>query len=168
MQAMNPHKKAFCDQANDMVWRWLNARLVQRSAKPLPKATKQVRLASEVPTENAEYGLVLLLMSGLVMRPHAKGAIPLLVGNGESVRDVVGSIRQLKVVDRTLTGQIVFASDTQAEKLWKDGHLDASNLVLNYLIERSTRIPKGTAFRGFDGPFLVAESWVPLSARFTV
>lgn len=161
---MTPYKKAFCDKANDMVWRWLNARLVQRSAMPLPKSSRQVRLASEVPTTNDEYGPVLLRMEGMTLRPHAKGAVPLLAGDDSTVRNVVGSIRQLKIIERQLVGQIVFASGTQSEKLWQD----ASNLVLKFTIESGLRIPEGTAYRGYDGPFLVAESWVPLSARFVV
>ena len=87
-------------------------------------------------------------MAGLIMRQHAKGAVPLLVGDGSTVRDIIGSIRQLKVIDRQLFGSIMFASDPAAKAVaakWQDGHVDVSNLVLDFQVEQGTKIPKGTS-----------------------
>lgn len=87
------------------------------------------------------------------MRQHAKGAVPLLVGDGFTVRDIIGSIRQLKVIDRQPFGSITFASDPAAKAVaakWQDGHVDVSNLVLDFQVEQGTKIPKGTAYRGYD------------------
>ncbi len=90
-----------------------------------------------------------------------------MVGDGSTVRDIIGSIRQLKVIDRQPFGSITFASDPAAKAVaakWQDGHVDVSNLVLDFQVEQGTKIPKGTAYLGYDGPLIVGESWTPISA----
>ena len=101
------------------------------------------------------------------MRQHAKGAVSRLVGDGSTVRDLIGSIPQLNVIDLQPFGSITFASDPVAKAVAakrQDGHVGVSNLVLDFQVEQGTKIPKGTAYPGYDGPFLVGESWTPISA----
>lgn len=114
----------------------MNARLIQRAKKPT-KPSKRVRVAYEIPVEHSECGSVLLLMAGLTMRQHAKCAVPLLVGDGSTVRDIIGSIRQLNVIDRQLFGSITFASDPAASST-------------TMLLESNHRLANGVPFFGLD------------------
>ncbi len=109
----------------------------------------------------------MLLTAGLTVRQHAKGAVSRLVGDGSTVQDIIGSIPQLDVIDLQPLGSITFANDPVAKAVaakWQDGHVCVSSRVLDFQVEQGTNIPKGTAYLGYDGPFLVGESWTPISA----
>lgn len=89
--------------------------------------------------------------------------IPLMAGSENSVRNIVGSCRHMRVDSRTFRGELTWASD-QAAVRYRES-VDAGHLAfeLNTVILEELEIRAGESFRGFTGPMLLASKWQPLS-----
>ncbi len=89
--------------------------------------------------------------------------IPLMAGSENSVRNIVGSCRHMRVDSGTFRGELAWASDDAAVRYRES--VDAGHLAyeLNIAIQEETEIRAGESYRGFTGPMLLASKWTPLS-----
>lgn len=110
----------------------------------------------------------ILLMEGFEQRENHT-SIPLLLSpKADTVRNIVGSIRSMRVVDNQLLGVIYFASDAKAQAIEgkvRDGHL--TNLELTTQPLDGVRIDRGQVWRGLTGPCNAITRWFPIYANFT-
>ncbi len=84
----------------------------------------------EIRPNSSKPVIEILLMSGMVFRRDGFKQIPLLDG-GASVRNLVGSIRGLRVVNRSLVGEVHFArsaASKRVEALFDDDHFSEFRL----------------------------------------
>ena len=124
---------------------------------------KSIRIANEDPITHPQHGRVLLYMAGMKLRSGRKAAIPLTI-DSQTVRGIVGSLRNLSVIGRELFGSIQFASDKASQVWalrWSDGFIDLANLRLDFELLDAERVPAGRSCRGEVGPFVLARSWSP-------
>ena len=149
--------------------------LALRSARVERKATTErprVVLATEAAVKRqTPTGIVdeVLLMAGIVWR-YGPPRIPLLAGDESSVRNIVGSVRNLRVLERQLVGDIYFASDPQAQSVaskFADGFLTSVEVI--HAPVEILDIPAGrTSDYGgisLSGPAALIVRWRPLHAR---
>jgi hypothetical protein len=165
MQTATPMRQQFCDRASQMVWDLLNSRLIQRAASKTKPS--QVKLAAELPFEHKEYGRTLLLLDGLRMRPYSKGRIPLMFGDENTVRGIVGSVLAMTTIERVLYGEVQFASDPDAQAIaqrWNAGEL-SHEVEFEFSIDDGKKVGPDQSFFGFKGPFLVGKTWSPVCVR---
>jgi len=103
-----------------------------------------------------------LLASGLRIVP---ASVPFLDAHDRStVADILGSVRAIKRGARDVSGQIVFAETSEAERamdLVAQGHLTA--VSVGYSVEEETFVPAGkrqtVAGREYVGPVAVVTAW---------
>lgn len=137
--------------------------------RSLAVRAKSLRIANEDPISHPQHGRVLLFMGGMKLRNGRKAAIPLTI-NSETVRGIVGSMRNLSVIDRALFGTIQFASDKASQvwaKRWSDGFFGLDNLRLDFEILEGERVPAGRSCRGEVGPFVLGRRWSPTCVVIT-
>jgi len=111
-----------------------------------------------------------LLMDGVVLRTNQQ-QMPIVDSHNDStVRNILGSIRSLKVIDGELHGEPVFASDADAQLVRQrmdEGHI--TDFSITALPLESKFIPHGQSFttnRGavIDGPAVIHLRWQPHNA----
>lgn len=160
------YKQAYAANAERLIWRALNSSLLIRRSQAKTSGS-MVLLASEVPFEHEAYGRVLLEMSGFATRPHSRGTIPLTI-QGDSVRGVVGSFRDIRIAERCLYAKPVFASDAGAQAVarkWSDGHIPMEAVALDFTIAEALEVSSGDEYSGWSGPLTVATRWSPIAVR---
>lgn len=111
-----------------------------------------------------------LLMDGVVLRTNQQ-QMPIVDSHDDStVRNILGSIRGLKVIDGELHGEPVFASDPEAQLVCQrmnEGHI--TDFSITALPLESKFIPHGQSFttaRGavIQGPAVIHLRWQPHNA----
>ncbi len=166
MQAATTERQFLCDVASKMIWQLLNGRTIKRAA--VKTKPSQVRLAAEIPFDHHAYGKVLLDLGGMRLREHAKGRVPLVYGDPNTVRSIVGSVLGLVVVERVLYGEVTFASDAKAQEVandWNAGAL-SHDVSLEFSIDAGKQVGARQSYFGFPGPFQVATEWAPIAVFF--
>ena len=141
----------------------------------MTKGVTDVVVATEQPVRryDEERGYVInevLLMEGVVLRTNQQ-QMPIVDSHDDStVRNILGSIRGLQVVNGELHGQPVFASDADAQLVRQrmdEGHI--TDFSITALPIESLFIPHGKSFttsRGavIDGPAIIHTRWQPHNA----
>ena len=111
-----------------------------------------------------------LLMEGVVMRSGMQ-QMPIVDSHDDkTVRNILGSIRELQVINGELHGQPVFASDEEAQVIRQrmdEGHI--TDFSITALPIESLFIPHGQSYttqRGavIDGPAVIHVRWQPHNA----
>ena len=134
-----------------------------------------VVVATEQPVRryDEERGYVInevLLMEGVVLRTNQQ-QMPIVDSHDDStVRNILGSIRGLKVINGELHGEPVFASDPDAQLVRQrmdEGHI--TDFSITALPLESVFIPHGQSFttnRGavIAGPAIIHTRWQPHNA----
>lgn len=123
-------------------------------------------LATEtpIPMYDVERGAVVpeVLIAAGAQFP-ARGQVPLLDGHSrESVGDVLGSVRDLRIAGDQVQGRIYFASsERKAYQLVRDGHV--TDLSAGYVVLERSHVARGktetVAGRRFTGPVNVVTKW---------
>lgn len=151
-----------------------NASLVLRSVGVTSGVTDVV-IATEAPVRryDEERGYVInevLLMEGVVLRTNQQ-QMPIVDSHDDStVRNILGSIRGLQVVNGELHGQPIFASDPEAQLICQrmnEGHI--TDFSITALPLESLFVPHGQSFtttRGatIEGPAIIHTRWQPHNA----
>lgn len=136
---------------------------------------KDVVVATEQPVRryDDERGYVInevLLMDGVVLRTNQQ-QMPIVDSHDDStVRNILGSIRGLQVINGELHGEPVFASDPEAQLVCQrmnEGHI--TDFSITALPLESLFIPRGqeyTTSRGavIAGPAVIHTRWQPHNA----
>lgn len=139
------------------------------------KGVTDVVIATEQPVRryDEDRGYVVnevLLMDGVVLRTNQQ-QMPIVDSHDDStVRNILGSVRGLQVVNGELHGQPVFASDPEAQLVRQrmdEGHI--TDFSITALPLESLFIPHGKSFttsRGdvIDGPAIIHTRWQPHNA----
>lgn len=134
-----------------------------------------VVVATETPVRryDEERGYVInevLLMDGVVLRSGMQ-QMPIVDSHDDkTVRNILGSIRELQVINGELHGQPVFASDEEAQVIRQrmdEGHI--TDFSITALPIESLFIPHGQSYttqRGavIDGPAVIHVRWQPHNA----
>lgn len=99
------------------------------------------------------------------VRFRSRRQMPVLTNLGDSVRDIVGSVRQMRIDRGRLTGQLRWCDDAPAAAV--RAKFEAGNLRLNLeIVELSVCVLKrGEEFCGHRGPTTVVCEWQPICAR---
>lgn len=148
--------------------------LILRSINATGSVTDVV-VASENPVRryDEERGYVInevLLMDGVVLRTNQQ-QMPIVDSHDDStVRNILGSIRELKVIDGELHGTPVFASDPDSQVIRQkmdEGHI--TDFSITALPIESVFVPHGqtyTTARGavIEGPAVIHKRWQPHNA----
>jgi len=141
----------------------------------MTKGVTDVVVATEQPVRryDEERGYVInevLLMEGVVLRTNQQ-QMPIVDSHDDStVRNILGSIRGLQVVNGELHGQPVFASDADAQLVRQrmdEGHI--TDFSITALPLESLFVPHGKSFttsRGatIEGPAIIHTRWQPHNA----
>lgn len=156
--------------------RSLSGRYILRSAAiAIPAAgvkqrSKTVVLATEQPVQrwdDSRYTVVseVLLLSGIQFRNDRK-ALPLVdSGDVSSVRNIIGSVRNIRIDRGQLLGDVVFARDAKAQAVaqkFQDGHLNDFSVISSPI--ELLEVQSGQKWKHVDGPANIVTRWVPLSA----
>lgn len=134
-----------------------------------------VVVATETPVRryDEDRGYVInevLLMDGVVLRSGMQ-QMPIVDSHDDkTVRNILGSIRGLQVIDGELHGQPVFASDEEAQVIRQrmdEGHI--TDFSITALPIESLFVPHGQSYttqRGavIDGPAVIHVRWQPHNA----
>ena len=151
-----------------------NASLVLRSVGVTSGVTDVV-IATETPVRryDEERGYVInevLLMEGVILRTNQQ-QMPIVDSHDDStVRNILGSIRGLQVVNGELHGQPIFASDPEAQLICQrmnEGHI--TDFSITALPLESLFVPHGQSYtttRGatIEGPAIIHTRWQPHNA----
>ena len=151
-----------------------SAELVLRAVM-MQSGIKDVVVATETPVRryDDERGYVInevLIMDGVVLRTNQQ-QMPIVDSHDEStVRNILGSIRSLQVINGELHGEPVFASDPEAQLVRQrmdEGHI--TDFSITALPLESLFIPRGqeyTTSRGavISGPAIIHTRWQPHNA----
>jgi hypothetical protein len=151
-----------------------NASLVLRSVG-VTNGVTDVVIATETPVRryDEERGYVInevLLMEGVILRTNQQ-QMPIVDSHDDStVRNILGSIRGLQVVNGELHGQPIFASDPEAQLICQrmnEGHI--TDFSITALPLESLFVPHGQSFtttRGatIEGPAIIHTRWQPHNA----
>lgn len=134
----------------------------------------KVVVATDQPVERMDWnqGLVvseILDMDGIEFR-SSKRQLPIVDSHDpSSVANVLGSVRDLKVVDGELVGRALFAADErsqEAKQKVRDGHLTDFSITAS--VNQVRQVPHGTStvVRGktIDGPAEIVTRWTPTDA----
>lgn len=151
-----------------------NASIVLRSVG-VSSGVTDVVIATETPVRryDEDRGYVVnevLLMEGVVLRTNQQ-QMPIVDSHDDStVRNILGSIRGLQVVNGELHGQPIFASDPEAQLICQrmnEGHI--TDFSITALPLESLFVPHGQSFtttRGaiIEGPAIIHTRWQPHNA----
>jgi hypothetical protein len=151
-----------------------SALLVLRSVG-VTNGVTDVVIATETPVRryDEERGYVInevLLMEGVILRTNQQ-QMPIVDSHDDStVRNILGSIRGLQVVNGELHGQPIFASDPEAQLICQrmnEGHI--TDFSITALPLESLFVPHGQSFtttRGatIEGPAIIHTRWQPHNA----
>jgi hypothetical protein len=141
----------------------------------ISQGIKDVVVATETPVRryDDERGYVInevLLMDGVVLRAE-QARMPIVDSHDDTtVRNILGSIRGLEVINGELHGEPVFASDPEAQLIRQrmdEGHI--TDFSITALPLESQFVPHGhtyTTTRGvvIDGPAVIHTRWQPHNA----
>jgi hypothetical protein len=102
-----------------------------------------------------------LILSGCRFRP--KRQMPVLAGPAESVRDIVGSVRNLAIRNGVLCGNLRWCSDPAA--LANQSKFDSGvvRLQLDVAEWEACILRAGESLSGMTGPGRVITAWQPVS-----
>ncbi len=143
----------------------LNFRRVQRMAVVSRGGVMAVLVDPDRPRTGEDGKPEYLLASGFETR-FGNHAVPIVDVDGEggsgSVRNIIGSLRNLTVDRSRLVGRAVFASDDQAQETKRqflDGKRKVFKLVSNDI--EGVLLKDGEQFEGIAGPATVITKWRP-------
>ncbi len=138
----------------------------------IPKnRSKTVCIATENAIERYDeerYQVVkeVLLMSGIQWRDPKRRQLPIVdTHNRDSIRNVFGSIRNLRVDGRRLIGEVAWASDERSQAIagkWQDGHLTDFSITAAPI--EVLRVEAGQVWQSIKGPADIITKWQPLDA----
>jgi hypothetical protein len=102
-----------------------------------------------------------LIISGCRFRP--KRQLPVVSGMAATVRDIVGSIRDLAIRRGVLCGNLRWCSDPAAKQV--QAKYDAGILVfrLNIAEWEVRNLRSGESLSGIRGPARIVDIWQPMS-----
>lgn len=139
---------------------------VKRGAVVVPKnKTRTVCIASETPVTrwDEQRRLVvreILLMDGFTMRDGMR-QLPIVDSHDRStVKNVFGSIRNLRIDRQRLVGEVFWARSKDAQSVagkWNDGHLTDFSISA-YPLEL-IEVSRGQVWRSITGPANVVTRW---------
>lgn len=127
--------------------------VARNRSRTIVLATSEPRLRWDAVHHNAYHEI--LDMSGF--RPNARKRVPLIDGDRSSVKNVLGSIRSLRIDRNRLVGELVFARcqrSRAAEMAFNDGHLEVFDIEL-----LPERIEAAMNYRGIEGRTHLVREW---------
>jgi hypothetical protein len=138
------------------------------------RKTVQVVIASENPVLRYDYDTgeeyqEILAMDGVEFRTDKK-QLPIVDSHDRStVRNVLGSVRNVRVEGTQLVGDAIFARDTDSQEAFEklaDGHLTDFSITATPQAANRIRRGESTILGGtqIEGPAEVITSWVPTDA----
>lgn len=141
-------------------------RIVRKAGVSLPTAKQRSRtvvLSSQKPVmrvdDRGQPYREVLLSAGVEFRLVGKKT-PLLYGTGETVRNIIGSIREIRIDRGQVLGDVYFASDRAAkevERQYQSGAL--SRITVTSIPFELISIPIGVTWKGIEGPAEVVTRW---------
>ena len=147
------------------------AQAANQVASPgIKQRSKTVVIATETPVQRFDdyRGEVInevLLMSGVEFRTD-KRQLPIVDSYDTStVRNIVGSVRNIRVDGTRLIGEVYWASDAEAQAIaakWAEGHL--SDFSITGAPKEILGIERGQKWRSIEGPADIIVRWTPLDA----
>ncbi len=155
-----------------------NDKLVMRMVSVSDDGADDGSLAVVVATENPvqrydvrtdEVVSEVLRMKGVEFRTQRK-QLPIVDShNNSTVQNVLGSVRDMKVVGDELTGRAYFADDDKSQEAYRklrDGHL--TDFSITATPNAVTRVRRGETLRvgkqKIEGPAEIVDRWRPLDA----
>lgn len=136
--------------------------------KPLRRSITVTILTGEPAVKTDRWGAKYtesVLVSGYVQRFGRKG-LPIVDGGDTStVRNIYGSVRNIRVSDGKLIGELSWASDNasqRAKSLYEDGHIIGNFQAFYHPLE-VVDVPRGEKFGSVTGPAQVVTKYTPLS-----
>lgn len=99
------------------------------------------------------------------VRYRVRNQMPVLAGNGCSVRDIVGSIRQLKITRDKLQGSLRWCADSHADVSRLKFESGFLQLKLETCELAICSLNRGEELYGFRGPMNMVYEWQPLFVR---
>lgn len=107
-----------------------------------------------------------LLMSGIEWRDSKRKQLPIVDShNRDSVRNIFGSIRNLRVDGKKLVGEVAWASDKKSQEIaskWQDDHLRDFSITAAPI--EILEVRRGETWKGMQGPMDVVTRWQPIDA----
>lgn len=103
-----------------------------------------------------------LLLSGFSTRAN-HSSIPLADGDIATARNIIGSVRSMKVNGDQLHGVVGFASDDQAQRVHRE-FIEGKRKTFELTTEdkAGVEVSQGQTYMGIPGPSLVITNWRPL------
>jgi hypothetical protein len=152
-------------------------RMIERSIAIMPSADKETLsavIASEYPVERwseerQEVVREILLVDGMQFR-DGKNQLPIVDSHDRgTVRNVLGSIRNIQIVSDEVVGTVMFAHDNDSQNAQRkvlDGHITDFSITADPL--EVVEVPRGTVGtfgdRQIQGPADVVTRWQPTDA----
>lgn len=127
--------------------------VARNRSRTITLATAEPRLRWDAVHRNNYHEI--LDMSGF--KPNARKRVPLIDGDRSSVKNVLGSIRSLRIDRNRLVGELVFAScprSRAAEMAFDDEHLQVFDIEL-----LPERIESVMNYRGIEGRTHLVREW---------
>lgn len=110
--------------------------------------------------------LEVLLMNGIEWRDPTRRQLPIVDShNRDSVRNIFGSIRNLRIDGRKLVGEVVWAGDDKSQEIarkWQDDHLRDFSVTAAPI--EILEVRRGETWRNVAGPADIVVKWQPLDA----
>lgn len=125
--------------------------------------TRQMIWRQIQPVRSVDLSLpVNVLESGVRFR--TKRQMPILADGDVSVRNIVGSVRNLKIQAGMIHGDVRWGSDTAAQALKSKLESGVLRLRLDIVELEVTNLRNGQSLGGINGPGQVVSKWMPVSA----
>lgn len=142
---------------------------IQRKFQPVKQRSRTIAIASEQPVERwCERRLrvvrEVLTLDGIELRGNSR-RISVVDSNRNSVRNVVGSVANLRKQNGQLVGEITWARCKRSQVIqakWQDAHLDCFEVESE--IHDLYEYPTGSKWRNIEGPVDVVTRWQPIVA----
>ena len=147
---------------------------IHRSAANEEERTIPVTIATETPVqrydeENGNWYPEILLMEGFKPR-GGRTQLPIVDSHDRSTtRNVLGSVRNLRVVGSELIGDAMFARDAESQVAYQkllDGHLTDFSITATPMEQRAIRKGESISLlkQEVNGPAVVVTQWEPVDA----
>lgn len=143
---------------------------VQRELADVSQSSVPVVIASEYPVErwDENTGQVvseILRMDGMRFRGK-RNQLPIVDShNYDTVRHVLGSVRNIRVEGSQLVGDAVFAKDANSQEAYSklmDGHL--TDFSITARTRQAKSVKRGENIDGIQGPAVIVTEWIPSDA----
>lgn len=126
------------------------------------KAIRQMIWRQAAIVRSVEFSLESnLILSGCRFRPRRQ--MPVVAGGGESVRDIVGSVRDLAIRRGTLCGNLRWCSDQSAKETRAKFDSGTLRFRLDVAEWEVCILRAGETLSGIKGPGSVVLKWQPVS-----